>query len=61
MHQLRIHLSAIGHAIVGDRAYGGKPASRLMLHASILCFPHPVSGAMQQVRAPTPPELEQVG
>lgn len=60
MHQLRAHLSAIGHPIVGDRTYGGKKAGRLMLHASILRFAHPVSGAMQEVRAPIPPELGKV-
>jgi tRNA pseudouridine32 synthase / 23S rRNA pseudouridine746 synthase len=32
-HQIRIHLSSIGHPIVGDRRYGGPPAPRLMLHA----------------------------
>jgi 23S rRNA pseudouridine1911/1915/1917 synthase len=58
MHQLRVHLSAIGHAIVGDRAYGGRPAGRLMLHASTLRFPHPVSGLMKEIDAPPPAELE---
>jgi 23S rRNA pseudouridine1911/1915/1917 synthase len=57
MHQLRVHLRAIGHPIVGDRAYGGKAADRLMLHASVICFPHPLSGTMQEVHAPLPPEL----
>jgi 23S rRNA pseudouridine1911/1915/1917 synthase len=55
---LRVHLSEIGHAIVGDRVYGGQLAGRLMLHASILRFAHPVSGVMREVRAPMPPELE---
>ena len=32
-HQLRVHLKAIGHPIVGDIFYGGEPADRLMLHA----------------------------
>lgn len=32
-HQIRIHLASIGHPIVGDRRYGGRPAPRLMLHA----------------------------
>lgn len=35
-HQLRVHLSQIGHPIVGDRLYGGKPADRLYLHATEL-------------------------
>jgi len=32
-HQIRIHLASIGHAVAGDRRYGGPPAGRLMLHA----------------------------
>lgn len=32
-HQIRIHLASIGHPVLGDRRYGGQPASRLMLHA----------------------------
>jgi tRNA pseudouridine32 synthase/23S rRNA pseudouridine746 synthase len=46
-HQLRVHLQAIGHAILGDRLYGSDAvqarASRLLLHASRLQFAHPVS------------------
>lgn len=43
-HQLRVHLSAIGHPIIGDALYDGRTAGRLMLHASMLTFPHPQSG-----------------
>lgn len=43
-HQLRVHLAAIGHPIVGDTLYGGPTASRLHLHAEQLRFPHPASG-----------------
>ncbi len=35
-HQLRVHLAAQGHPIVGDTLYGGEPARRLMLHAEKL-------------------------
>ncbi len=42
-HQLRVHLLAIGHPIVGDALYGGQPAERLMLHAHGLDFVHPVT------------------
>lgn len=43
-HQLRVHLSAIGHPILGDALYGNAAsAPRLLLHASSLSFTHPVS------------------
>lgn len=35
-HQLRVHLKQIGHPIVGDPLYGGEPASRMFLHATVL-------------------------
>lgn len=45
-HQLRLHMAAIGHPILGDALYGNAyNAPRLMLHASSLCFPHPGNGA----------------
>jgi tRNA pseudouridine32 synthase / 23S rRNA pseudouridine746 synthase len=46
-HQLRVHLHAIGHAIVGDVLYAptGATAPRLLLHATALRFAHPRSGA----------------
>ena len=40
-NQLRIHLASIGHAIIGDEKYGGRPFERLCLHAFRLCFWHP--------------------
>ena len=46
-HQLRVHLLALGHPILGDALYGSPDvqgmATRLMLHASSLAFKHPVS------------------
>jgi tRNA pseudouridine32 synthase/23S rRNA pseudouridine746 synthase len=44
-HQLRLHMSAIGHPILGDALYGNVScAPRLMLHASSMKFVHPLSG-----------------
>ena len=47
-HQLRVHLAAIGHAILGDALYADATtqarAPRLLLHATQLAFAHPVSG-----------------
>ncbi len=40
-HQLRVHMAFIGSPLVGDTRYGGKKASRLMLHACALRFPLP--------------------
>ena len=45
-HQLRLHMASIGHPIIGDNLYSGQIAERLMLHARMLCFAHPVSGQM---------------
>jgi len=43
-HQLRVHLLAIGHPIVGDGLYAPDGGERLMLHASALRFAHPRTG-----------------
>ncbi len=46
-HQLRVHMSASGHPILGDTLYGGNAdgrTARLLLHAHTLNFRHPVSG-----------------
>ena len=44
-HQLRVHMAAIGHPILGDALYGDvNSAPRLLLHASSLTLAHPLSG-----------------
>lgn len=56
-HQLRVHLAAIGHPIVGDVLYASSahpPAPRLMLHACELRFAHPVSGAAVTIASALP-------
>jgi tRNA pseudouridine32 synthase / 23S rRNA pseudouridine746 synthase len=50
-HQLRVHLSEIGHPILGDTLYGGavaNTAKRLLLHARLLSFSHPFNNAPLQ-------------
>ncbi len=47
-HQIRAHLSAIGHPIVGDVLYGAQPAPRIMLHCQSLSFLHPITGEKLQ-------------
>jgi 23S rRNA pseudouridine1911/1915/1917 synthase len=53
-HQLRVHLSARGHPIVGDTAYGGPPFERMCLHAHALELPHPRDGQRLRLSAPMP-------
>ena len=64
-HQIRVHLSAIGHPILGDRSYGGlgDDARRLgldrpFLHSWRLSFAHPVTGRRLQVEEELPAGLE---
>ncbi|TXT23237.1 MAG: hypothetical protein FD134_2263 [Gallionellaceae bacterium] len=48
-HQLRVHLAAIGHPILGDALYGQGAAERLLLHACRLSFAHPLSGEVLEL------------
>ena len=63
-HQLRVHLAALGHAVVGDRVYttgrssGALAAPRQALHAEEIRFAHPRTGEVTTVRSPLPPDLE---
>jgi 23S rRNA pseudouridine1911/1915/1917 synthase len=56
-HQIRIHLAAIGHPIVGDWLYGSRNAPRPMLHAAELGMRHPVTGDPLRVQAPIPEDF----
>lgn len=62
-HQIRVHLAAIGHPILGDSQYGGRgrsrrlPIARQALHAESIAFEHPVSRERIFVRAPVPDDL----
>jgi 23S rRNA pseudouridine1911/1915/1917 synthase len=59
-HQIRAHLLAIGHPVLGDREYG-KPLDgldRQFLHAEHLAFTHPVTGEPIDLRSPLPGDLE---
>jgi tRNA pseudouridine32 synthase/23S rRNA pseudouridine746 synthase len=53
-HQLRVHLAALSHPIIGDTLYGGRAAERLMLHAQMLRFIHPHIGAQIEFVSPPP-------
>lgn len=60
-HQIRVHLAAIGHPVVGDARYGGQRGSvaapRPFLHAERLGFDHPGTGERVVFESPLPPDL----
>jgi len=70
-HQIRVHMSSIGHALIGDPVYG-RPDSRLRpllqrlsftrqaLHAAILGFIHPVSGDRLHFSSDIPPDMREL-
>jgi 23S rRNA pseudouridine1911/1915/1917 synthase len=67
-HQIRVHLSALGHPVVGDDVYGERSYkefakrfgmfNRYFLHASSLRFAHPSTGIVLEFHSPLPPELQ---
>jgi 23S rRNA pseudouridine1911/1915/1917 synthase len=65
-HQIRVHLAAAGHPVLGDRAYGGggEDAARLgltrpFLHSWRMAFDHPITGTRIDVVDPLPGDLEE--
>jgi 23S rRNA pseudouridine1911/1915/1917 synthase len=71
-HQIRVHLSGIGHPVVGDSLYGGvrrrvagdiravMHLQRPFLHAAHLIFKHPTDGRRMEFTSPLPPDLQAV-
>lgn len=62
-HQIRLHLSHIGHPLVSDFLYGDEGdgiLSRHGLHCSSLAFVHPVTGKSLQIKAPLAPDMQEV-
>jgi len=67
-HQIRVHLTALGHPILGDATYGGRKVMalhsiqipRVMLHAKTLGFSHPGIGSYLQFTVPPPPDMDAV-
>ena len=64
-HQIRVHLSSIGHPVVGDTLYGASariaghpPLGRYFLHAHRIRFAQPFTGREIVIEAPLPPELQ---
>jgi len=66
-HQLRAHMSFLGHPVVGDQVYGGEQEgpipvidpSRHLLHAEEIRFFHPESGKRVRIRSPLPKDFEE--
>ena len=56
-HQIRVHLSAIGHPVIGDWLYGLRNAARPMLHAAEISMTHPVTNEPLRVAAPLPDDF----
>jgi 23S rRNA pseudouridine1911/1915/1917 synthase len=56
-HQIRVHLSSIGHPVAGDKLYGAPPAARIFLHAWRIVFTSPATDRRVTVEAPLPAEL----
>ncbi|MFP5309298.1 MAG: RluA family pseudouridine synthase [Actinomycetes bacterium] len=63
-HQIRVHLSAVGHPVLADRTYGARRdlpealgLTRFFLHAAALGFDHPVTGERVEVSEPLPEDL----
>jgi 23S rRNA pseudouridine1911/1915/1917 synthase len=65
-HQIRIHFSAGGHPVLGDKVYGRRgqipalPLPRQMLHARLLCFRHPATGKAIRAESPLPEDFQKV-
>jgi 23S rRNA pseudouridine1911/1915/1917 synthase len=71
-HQIRVHLSGIGHPVVGDSVYGGvhrrvaddvravQRLERPFLHAARLVFTHPSEARRMEFVSPLPPDLQSV-
>ncbi len=67
-HQLRVHLTSLGHPILGDQTYGGRKVCaietieipRVMLHARTLGFQHPITSEAQEFTMPLPFDMEMV-
>ncbi|MBQ4833054.1 23S rRNA pseudouridine(1911/1915/1917) synthase RluD [Pseudoalteromonas sp. MMG010] len=72
-HQIRVHMAFLNHALIGDRAYGGRPRppkgatpelfqmlrefNRQALHAVKLSIAHPITGEMMTWQAPIPDDM----
>jgi 23S rRNA pseudouridine1911/1915/1917 synthase len=75
-HQIRVHMAYIGHVLVGDPIYGGRPRppkgaseklintlrefKRQALHATMLRLTHPITGEQMEWHAPVPDDMAEL-
>lgn len=61
-HQIRVHLSSIGHPLLGDELYGGnhKLAKRVMLHSYQMSFVHPITGEEMRIQKDLPLDMRKL-
>lgn len=61
-HQIRVHMAALGHPLVGDALYGAKDLSlpRPALHSHHLRLVHPITGEVLDLTAPPPEDMKKI-
>lgn len=66
-HQIRVHMKALGHPVLGDTTYGWRKDERMpctpprvMLHAARIAFDHPITGERLEIEAPLPEDFQAV-
>jgi len=61
-NQIRLHMQELGHSIAGDKKYGATttPIGRLLLHASVLAFVHPVTGKQMRFESKVPAKFRRM-
>jgi RluA family pseudouridine synthase len=59
-HQIRLHMAALGHPLVGDRLYGAQDLAlpRPALHSHFIHLLHPITGAVVELSSPLPPDIK---
>ena len=73
-HQVRVHMTALGHPLIGDSAYGRMPKTahssellkaavqfgRQALHSYQMCFEHPITGKIMRFEIPLPSDMQEL-
>ncbi|MBR1945667.1 MAG: RNA pseudouridine synthase, partial [Alphaproteobacteria bacterium] len=73
-HQVRVHMTALGHPLVGDHTYGKMPKTahcsellktaaqfgRQALHSYQMCFEHPITGKIMRFEIPLPSDMQEL-